>query len=40
MFLMSPEGRKNVECINCTSGLPYDVFFVFVFSPGDLGGEH
>lgn len=31
---MSPEGRKNVECINCTSDFPYDV----VFFSRDLGG--
>lgn len=37
MFPLSPEGRKNVECINCASHLPYDGC---IFLPGDLGGEH
>lgn len=27
MFQLSPEGRKNVECINRTLDFPCDVFF-------------
>lgn len=37
MFPLSPEGRKNVECINCSLDLPYDGC---IFLPEDLGGEH
>lgn len=40
MFQMSPEGRKNVECINCTSDFLYDVFFSRDLGEGALGACH